>query len=173
MAKQKMGRPDIRQAEVRNEEVREQDVKPKKTRTRKGGMTDQLAIPDHLRVPGMDYQWVTDSVLGQAVPQTRMSFEANGWEPVPAEAFPGLFMPKGFQGEINVGGLVLMTRPMELTMEARAEDRAAAVAPRRTQERKLRSGDIDGVTLDTQHPSAKANTFVRSEIVAGSIPVPE
>src|SRR3569832_617031 len=78
---------------------------------------------------GVDLQWVTDSVLGQAAPHVCLFFVFFGWEPVTlvmwGGLFDGMFTKRGQQGEINVEGLVLMWRPMELTLEARAEERAA------------------------------------------------
>lgn len=167
-------RAPVREADVREEPAREEEVRPaKKVRARKNSGTDQLHIPQHLIPPGMDYQWVTDTVAGQPAPQVRMSYEANAWEPVPATRHPGMFMPKGYEGEINVGGLVLMERPMELTMEAREEEYVAARGARAAEERRLRGGDLPGVTLDTNHPSVRANTRLNKEIVPGNMPIPE
>jgi hypothetical protein len=61
---------------------------------------------------------------------------------------------------------------MELTMEARAEERAAARQAVGIQERKLTSGQLDGVTLDTQHSTARANTRLTRTVESG-IMVPE
>lgn len=147
----------------------------KKVRTRKGTGTDRLHIPQEIIPDGIDLQWVTDSVLGQPAMQTRIAFEVNAWEPVLPSMFDGrfdgMFMPKGHKGEINVDGLVLMWRPMELTMEARAEERQAARGAVVAQEAKLRGGNLDGVTLDTQHASVRANTRLTREIIPG-MPIP-
>lgn len=169
MAKSNAVREPVRATEPETADT----VRPKKMRTRKGGATDRLHVPKELIPVGMDYQWVTDSVLGQPDVQTRMNYEANGWEAVPASRHPGLFMPVGHTGEINVGGLVLMERPIELTMEAREEERQAARIPRQMQERAMLSGNIPGVTLETNHPSVKANTFINRTVEPGTIEVPK
>ncbi len=169
-------RPPVRTAEVRPEPVRAEEVRPKRERTRKGTGTDRLHIPQHLIPDGVDLQWVTDTILGQPATQTRIGFEVNGWQPVTPDMFggryDGMFMPKGFKGEINVDGLVLMERPMELTLEARAEERKAARSAINTHESKIRAGQVDGVTLDTSHPQARAVTKIDREILSG-MPVPK
>lgn len=165
-------RAPIRQTEP--EEIRE-PVRAK-VRTRKGAGTDRLFIPQEMIPDGIDLQWVTNAVLGQPAPQLRMAYEVNAWEPVTPEMFDGrfdgMFMKKGHKGEIEVDGLVLMWRPMELTLEARAEERGAASQAVNVQNSKLRSGHLDGVTLDTQHPTARANTRVQREILSGA-PIPK
>src|SRR5262245_13033776 len=83
---------------------------------------DRLKVPREAIPEGMDYQWITDSVLGQPMPQRRARFERRGWQPVPAERHDGMFMPKGYKGEINVDGVVLMERPMEYTRAARKRE---------------------------------------------------
>lgn len=148
----------------------------RKVRTRKGNGTDRLYIPQEMIPAGIDLQWVTNSILGQPSPQQRMAFEVNAWEPITPDMFDGrfdgMFMKKGHIGEIEVDGLVLMWRPMELTLEARAEERQAAMNAVNVQNSKLRSGHLDGVTLDTQHPTARANTRVQREMVSGG-PIPK
>jgi hypothetical protein len=125
---------------------------------------DRLKIAKEDIPDGMDYQWVTDSVLGQPMPQRRGRFERRGWKPVPASRHDGLFMPKGFQGEINVDGLVLMERPMELSMEARRREKMKAAEQVYVREAALRGGDLGpNVTFDTTHPSAqKVNRVSKS-----------
>jgi hypothetical protein len=61
---------------------------------------------------------------------------------------------------------------MELTMEARGEENQAARNAVRVQERKLTGGELDGVTLDTSHPTARAKTFITKERIP-SMPVPK
>lgn len=136
-----------------------------KVRVRKGMGVDQLHIPQEMIPDGVDLQWVTDSVLGQPNPHGRQQFEINAWEPVLPSMFEGrfdgMFMPKGYKGEINVGGLVLMWRPMELTLEARAEERQAARHAMVSEEAKMKTGQVEGITFDTDTPNARAHTFVK------------
>lgn len=173
---QRAGAP-MRNAEVRAEPAREpiRETPARKQRLRKGiANVSPTHIPQEM-IPGdIDLQWVTDTIHGMPEAQGRQSFEINGWEPVTPDMwgkrFDGMFMPKGFKGEINVLGSVLMWRPMELTLEARAEERQQAVAARLSIERKLRNGELDGVAFDTQHPTARAITNVGREGVAMPIP---
>lgn len=138
----------------------------KKTRIRKNAaMKSQLDIDkelmDRLHANGVDVQWVTDSVHGKSEPQMRNSFEVNAWEAVKPDmfggAFDGMFTRKGHKGEIEFGGLVLMWRPMELTEEARAEDRKARDAQLSAQAAMIKGGQgIQGLApgFEADHPTA-------------------
>jgi len=120
-------------------------------------------IPD-----GMEYLWVTASVFGQPQPQRLARFQRQGWAPVPASRHDGMFMPKGYQGQIEVDGLVLHERSKKICDMARAHERKKAIHQRQTKEAQLLGGDINS-TLDSRHPSAlKTNkinrTYERIEI---------
>jgi len=131
---------------------------------------DRLKIPRDQIPDGMDYQWVTDSVLGQPMPQRRNRFMRRGWRPVPASRHPDM-MPEGFQGEINIEGLVLMERPMELTIEARRRERMKAAEQVFVREQAMRRGDLGpNVTFDTEHPSAQRANRVNKSYERISIP---
>lgn len=168
-------RPDIREADVRQEGVRE-PVRAK-VRTRKGSGVDKFHIPQELIPDGIDLQWNVDSVLGKPDPHARQSMAVQAWEPVTADMwggrFDGMFMPKGHRGEINVGGLVLEWRPIELTHEARVEELGAARQARFTEERKIASGAVDGVDpgfMDVSHPAARKGNIFKKEMGPSSIP---
>ena len=94
---------------------------------------------------GWDYQWKLKSVMNQDDVERIRQNEMNGWEPVPLTRHPEL-MPKGWKGEtIEVGGLVLMERPMMFTQEAREQERRAAreaVLMKEAQMREGRGGDL-------------------------------
>ncbi|MDE2096871.1 MAG: hypothetical protein KGL39_06450 [Patescibacteria group bacterium] len=165
----------VRAAEVRPDVSRE-EVRPKKQRLRKGmAQQSPTYIPREMIPEDIDLQWVTDSIHGAPEIHTRQNYEMNAWEPVTPDMFggrfDGMFMPKGHKGEINVYGQVLMWRPLELTMEARAEESADARNAMIAIETKLRNGQLDGVKFDTQHPSAKKVTSIQHERV--STPVAE
>lgn len=181
----KIGRPrkerlDVRQTEARQEPQREAAVRTGEKRERLRKFADNqhgpLYIPREMIPDGTDIQWVAIEVNGAPFPQERVQYEQNGWRAVHGQQFggrfDGRFMPKGYTGEIIVGGQVLMERPLELTLQARAEERQAAQAARGIQERRLQAGQLDGVTLDTQHPTARANTRLTRTVEAG-IPVPD
>jgi hypothetical protein len=87
---------------------------------------DRLKVPPEMIPDGMSYQWITDSIFGQSQPQRRARFERKGWMPVPSERHDGIWMPKGYRGEINVDGLVLMERPAEYTNMAVKNDKKKA-----------------------------------------------
>jgi hypothetical protein len=60
---------------------------------------------------------------------------------------------------------------MELSDEARAEELDSARASRYAADRKMAAGTPDGVDsrfMDTNHPKAKAQTFLRKEV--GRVP---
>lgn len=121
-----------------------------------GDSADRLKIDPGLIPDGMTAMWVTDSVLGQPVPQHRSEFERKGWTPVHQDDFDGqfngMFMKKNAPGEINVEGLVLMMRPKELSDRAELQDRRRARNQVMIKEQALRGGDIP-ISLDTKHPS--------------------
>lgn len=118
---------------------------------------DRLHIDKSLIPDGMDLMWVTSEVFGQPDHQHRAEFERKGWTPVHQEdfdgRFDGMFMKKGDPAEINVRGLVLMARPMELTKRARERDKRAAREQVAIKEAALRYGELP-ITLDARHPTA-------------------
>lgn len=154
------------------------DPVQKKTRLRKNAsQRSMLDIDTELLAKvrqeyGADLQWVTDSVLGQATPQVRMSYEVNAWEPVTPDMFDGIFdgmfMKKGHTGEINFEGLVLMWRPYELTEEAKAEEQAARNNALLAQSNMLKSGQIPGFSagFEPDHPTALARNVVQRSVRA-------
>ena len=85
---------------------------------------DIFAIEAALIPKGWEYQWCAVSVVGNTeilLDQNLMMAE-NRWRPVPADRYPGKFMPAGHKGSIIRGGQMLMERPKSLSDEARAED---------------------------------------------------
>lgn len=179
VVKRPRGRP--RKNPVEREVVRE-PVKTWKMRATPNWETvDPAAVdsPDRLRInkdlipDGMSALWVTDSVLGQGVPQHRAEFERKGWTPVHQDDFDGqfngMFMPKDRQGEINSDGLVLMMRPKQMTDKAELSNKRKAYEQVAIKEAALTGGDI-GVTLDAQHPSAKNSNRIRKSVERIEIP---
>jgi hypothetical protein len=88
---------------------------------------DANDIPD-----GMSYQWIAVTVDGMEQRNSMAQFEMNGWRPVPMSRYPGRYGPqKAKNGAINhepiiIEGLMLVERPIELTIEAREEEIGAA-----------------------------------------------
>lgn len=152
------------------------DPVQKKTRLRKNAsQRSMLDIPDEMLAKvrqdfGADLQWVTDSLLGQPTPQTRMGYEINAWEPVTPNMFDGIFegmfTKRGHTGEITYEGLVLMHRPYELTEEARAEEAHARNSALAAQANMLKSGQIPGFSagFEPDHPTALARNVVARSV---------
>jgi len=119
-------------------------------------------------------KWVAESVWGQPFPQVRARSEKGGWVPVHQEDFDGKyrgrFMPAEIEGEIKMDGLVLMARPQSWNDEAerrmirRAQQRVAI------KELQLRSGDLSGVTLAPNHPTAVRSNVIERSIEQISVP---
>jgi len=128
---------------------------------------DRLAVPAHLIPEGMSLQWVTSRVYGQEMARHRADFERRGWTPVHGEDFDGqldgMFMPKGADGEIEIDGLVLMARPKQITEAATKNDTIRARQQVLKKEAEMRGGDVQGISLDTTHPTAlRVNKVGRS-----------
>lgn len=131
---------------------------------------DRLKIPAHLIPPGQDYLWVTASIYGQPQPQRLARFQRQGWQPVPAHRHDGMFMPKGYTGVIEVDGLMLHERSKKVSDMARAHEIKKARMQIRAKEAQLKGGVIDGVTLDSQHPSALRSNRVNKSYERIEIP---
>lgn len=144
-------REDVREAVRPNK--REVVGRDGKALSRKrGGNVDRFDIPAHLIPEGWDYNWKRETTLGQEDTSHMVAMAENGWTPVEAERHEGYFMPKGYSGPIRRDGMILMERPLELTLEAREEDRFAAESAMRSQREQLGlqlprgfSGDHAGV----------------------------
>lgn len=83
-------------------------------------------VPD-----GMSYQWIAVTVDGAEQRNSMQGFEMNGWRPVKMHRYPGRYGPALLNGRKNespiiLDGLMLVERPIELTIEAREEELKAA-----------------------------------------------
>lgn len=134
---------------------------PRRERKRKGGqMADQFELPAEMiaafRALGMSVEWKRETVTGATFTAYDILLREQGWEPVDGDRFPE-FVGEGHRGPIRRDGQVLMERPMELTLEAQAEDRANAreavaikeqqlgVAPKDTLQRHRADGSQTGI----------------------------
>ncbi len=97
------------------------------TRTRSSN-ADFYSVPDEIVPEGWKYQWNAVAILGKPNTNETIKMYAQGWRPVPAGRHPGLYMPEGTSenAPIEVDGLRLEERPIELHLEAEAEGRAAS-----------------------------------------------
>lgn len=189
----RMRRAATRRASTRDEDAERPAARyPGKARQRRGeeGQNVYGIAPEILarlwNDYGVDLQWNLDTVKGadgreilHDVPFcTRIGMEQQGWESVMPGMFDGLldgiFTRKDHQGEIVVGGQVLQWRPIELTLEAREEDRVRAKQTVGANERQIKSGEIPGVDttlFDPRNRHAQAVTRLTKTRIP-TIPVP-
>lgn len=87
-------------------------------------VSDVFEIPQSMIPQGWSYQWNSVSIHGNSDILTEQNHDMymNGWRPVPAERYAGTLMPVGSKGNIVRRQMMLVERPMALTLEARAED---------------------------------------------------
>lgn len=87
--------------------------------------------------PGWCYQWnavtAINKELSEILAGSAVDMYENGWRPVPASRFPGVYFPPGYEGAIIVKGQRLDERPMVLTKQAQREDEIRAKAQLRDQ----------------------------------------
>lgn len=86
--------------------------------------SDIFHIPEELKDPKWDLQWNTVTVYEQPQTAQVLAMRENGWRPVPAGRFKGMFMPADYpdDGEILRDGMRLEERPMELTEQAKTDE---------------------------------------------------
>lgn len=107
------------------------DVRPPiRERKRKGGqIADKFELPKDMiadfAARGMSVEWKRETTMGAEDPSYSVFLREQGWEPVESARYPK-FVMAGQEGAIRRDGQVLMERPIELTQEAMAEDKAAA-----------------------------------------------
>ena len=136
----------------------------------------RLRIPKSNWPQDFGLQWVTESVWGQPEMQHRARFERAGWVPVHQEDFEGRyrgqFHPRSYEGEIKCDGLVLMARPESWCQKARENDYNRARQRVTIKEQQLRMGDLSGVTLSPNHPTALRSNVIERSIDTVAMPVP-
>lgn len=117
---------------------------------------------------GWTYEWKTKTIKNWEWQDHQVELFQNGWEPVPAERHDGMIMPRGYKGNIERGGLILMERDARLTARARALEKRNADQPVRdsrqmagfaAHQMPASAGDI----TDFGHHAARGASFVRTE----------
>ncbi len=132
--------------------------------------SDMLHIPPELVPDGMRYNWKTASVFGQAQARRYGRYQATGWEPVPASRHPGLFTPRGYEGDIEYDGLILMEKPEELCRQTEAREFQKARQQVQAKEQQLRGGEGIKTGFDSKHQSARRASYVKKEYERIDIP---
>ena len=122
-----------------------------RTRSRRSTVQeDMFYIPVEEIPEGSSYEWKRFSNVGQEDPFYIAQMRQQGWEPVDPRKHPN-WVPPGYKDPYIIkGGQILMERPIELTQEARREQRQLA----RTQmvEAEQRLGMTPKDTMTRQHP---------------------
>lgn len=112
-----------RQLGVREEDHVPDHVEPRvRTRARKSTVNENPFDLPLSEIPeGSNYEWKRWSISGQHDPFYIASQRQQGWEPVNPKRHP-TWVPPGYnEPHIVKDGMILMERPMELTLEARKE----------------------------------------------------
>lgn len=126
-----------------------------------GSFVNEFEIPEHMRDPNWDLQWVRTSTIGKGDPSNVNMMMEQGWRPVTHKHYPNIFPDLKGQTHIERDGLMLMERPMSLTQQAIAEDRRSAIELRQVQaeafgERPLPDGfDKGGRSRDGRFDASK------------------
>ena len=113
---------------------------------------------------GWTYEWKRKTLAGMEDVDHVNGLMENGWTSVPADRHVSSFNFKSRTGEIVRDGMMLMERPVELTQEARMEERMAArdqINAQNAQYRARLPGGMSG-----EHPGVQQN--VRTTYEPGS-----
>jgi hypothetical protein len=70
----------------------------------------------------IDFNWKRFETYGKPDYAEMRAYQDQGWRPVQHHHFPGRFAPPGTQGSVIVKDMILMERPMRLTVQARSEE---------------------------------------------------
>lgn len=130
------------------------DLTRTRVRTRKHG-ADEFWV-DETKIPhGQSWEWKRFETYGAPDRSNELAMAQQGWEPVDASVFGD-----GRSGPVEVRGMRLYERPMELTEEARAEDRAVAAEQFAISSRNF-GNDIPA---ENRTPQAAARTGIKRTI---------
>lgn len=70
----------------------------------------------------IDFQWNNYETYGKRDYAIEREHHNQGWEEVQHSDFPGRFAPEGTEGPVIVKDMILMWRPMRLTVQARTDE---------------------------------------------------
>ncbi len=127
---------------VRTEAEGEPEITRRSLEERRVSIFD---IPEHRKKPGRSYQFHVVSVLGERVGR-HMDRDAKeaGWRPERAADWPELADGLKPDDPIEIGGQMLMGRPMHLSMEADRETYAIAKQQEMEKMRSAAEGHLAG-----------------------------
>jgi len=74
----------------------------------------------------IDFNWKRYECLGKADYSEQRDYYLQGWRPILHSMFPGRFGPESVEGPVIVKDMILMERPMRLTVKARQDEIDAA-----------------------------------------------
>lgn len=97
---------------------------PVTRRRRSDRAVGSFDLPQHLKKPGWDYQWIAIRVLNEPVDSSViMDFREGGWRPERCGNWPTLVEPgTPPDAPLERRGQRLYARPLSLTLEAQTED---------------------------------------------------
>jgi len=70
----------------------------------------------------IDFNWKRYETLGKPDYSEQRDYFLQGWRPILHSMFPGRFAPEGTEGPVIVKDMILMERPMRLTVKARKDE---------------------------------------------------
>jgi hypothetical protein len=106
------------------------DIKKMYAPTNGAGTAAQIATET-------DFEWKAYETYGKQDYSRLRAYHDQGWRNVPHSMFPDRFAPAGTEGPVIVNDMVLMERPMRLTVQAREEDYARATRAMRVNRMKM------------------------------------
>jgi hypothetical protein len=140
---------------------------------------EKFHIPRDQWPSGYALQWEAITVYNQPQNDRQAMATQHGWEPVFPEDFDGRYaykVPYGWEGPIHLDGLMLMARSMEWHKHAQARDELLAKNVINLRVRQMNRGELEKVTLDTQHKHLSQTNFVNASIdqvgMSGDTPTP-
>jgi hypothetical protein len=129
---------------------------------------DKFRIEPRIIPDGWSYEWKRHMLLGKEDPSYQVSLARKGWEAVPRSRHPEM-MPDNYRGEtIEREGQMLMERPMEITVEAKARELAKARGQVRDKEVQL-----GGAPSGQFERNNKDSSLVKISKSYEAIPIPD
>jgi len=86
----------------------------------------------------IDFNWKRYETYGKPDYAEQRTYQDQGWRAVQHHHFPGRFAPEGTNGPVIIKDMILMERPMRLTVQARNEEILAATRAMQVHRQKVR-----------------------------------